>query len=356
MLKYNRDDIDFGVLTRIARETIASFDAKAPESLASMLPAKFVEDIEYEIEGIHDNRVVAANWRTFGGSTTSETFGKTSKGRGMLQPLSREFTLSEETLLRQKHSKIDYVGRDIDTLTVRAAQALAIEINVQRANAIAHGYIELQTAGTKTQKLDFGRKAEFNTTAPHLFTDKKENPLEYIATLCDQYEDVNHRQPEKIMIPKKILRLIYNNPEVAKIANNNAFITHANKGKINQVMDDYELPQIEVLNDYRYLKDDLTDGSVKEYHLFPQDSIYLVPERGDVEDPDSSIFGQVLWGEPLHAEKVDFKGTSAGEMAVPGAVVFVEESGWPSNVRVVADALAIPVLFNPNLVIKAKVI
>jgi hypothetical protein len=41
---------------------------------------------------------------------------------------------------------------------------------------------------------------------------------------------------------------------------------------------------------------------------------------------------------------------------VPGIVAAVFEEGWPYNMEVIVDALAMPVVFSPDYTLKAKVV
>lgn len=353
--KVNRDRVSPEVLTELARTKIAEFEAFDPASLAYMLPSEFVKDIEYEIEYADNNDVVAANWRTFGGSMTSETWGAGERGRGRLGLLSRNFVLDEETLYRQKNSKEDIISRDAAMLVSRAARAIAIEINVQRANGIVNGKVDLQMPGAPTRTVDFGRKPEFTTTAPKLFTDPTSNPLEYIGTLCDMYEDENNIRPEHIWIPRKIMRTILNNPQIAQIATQKQWMTHATKTAVASLFDEYELPEIKIIANPKYRKDDLTTGEVKTHELLPQDSILLTPAGGNAADPESSPLGRTLWGETLTATAEGFNLEQSG-MDLPGIVAGLIESGVPVAQEVLADAVAMPVVWQPNLIIKAKVV
>ena len=75
--KVNRDFIEPAVAVQLARRTLAEFDINDSNSLATYFPSQEVDDIEYEIEiGQDAGFITAANWRTFGGNTTSEVWGQ----------------------------------------------------------------------------------------------------------------------------------------------------------------------------------------------------------------------------------------------------------------------------------------
>ena len=145
MAKVNRDFLEPSVAVSIARRELAEFEANDPSSLAGYLPSLEVDDIEYEIEiGGSDGMITAANWRMFNGNTTSEKWGEGAKSRGRLMPLSRNFTLDEETRLRMRNDASSAIERESAKLVRRATRAIALQINYQRGNALANGKVEIK--------------------------------------------------------------------------------------------------------------------------------------------------------------------------------------------------------------------
>ena len=55
----------------------------------------------------------------------------------------------------------------------------------------------------------------------------------------------------------------------------------------------------------------------------------------------------------MSSDLPEFSGTGGD---LPGIVAAVLEESWPYKQEVIADALAMPVLFNANLTMKAKVL
>src|SRR5699024_3070260 len=103
--KVNRHFIEPEVAIHLALKTLAVYDHNDASSLANYFPSKEVDDIEYEISiGEDAGFITAANWRTFGGSTTSETWGGGQKARGRFMPLARNYTIDEEGALRMRNN------------------------------------------------------------------------------------------------------------------------------------------------------------------------------------------------------------------------------------------------------------
>lgn len=353
----NRDYINPETLTSLARRALADFEVNSPSSLAAYLPSQEVPDIEYEIEKGQDGLITAANWRMFGGNTTSETWGQADRARGRMMPLARNFVLDEETLLRQRNSGGDQIARRASTLTERAAKAIALQVNLQRGNALANGRINITGSGGLRQEVDFGRKPEFTTTADNLWTDESSDPIEYLSTLAEVYEQENGFRPEKMIVSTKVKAALLKNPTVVGYAygDSNNMKPRATPGMLSSLFAELDLPQIDTVGNGKVQVDDFESGTgkTKVVDLLPQDSVIFVPAAGDPTAPDSSEFGRTLWGQTLSSDLPEFQ-MKSGDL--PGIVAAVINEGWPANMQVIADAIAMPVVYNPNYTLRAKVI
>lgn len=355
MAKVNRDFLDPAYLTNLSRRALADYEINSPDSYASYLPSQEVMDIEYEIEKGQDGLITAANWRMFNGNTTSETWGKGEKQRGRLMPLSRNFTLDEETRLRMRNDSKNAIQRESAMLAERAAKAIAIQVNLQRINALYNAKVEINGSGGLRQTVDFGRKAEFDTTAAKLFTDETTDPIEYLLTLAEAYEKENGFRPEVMHMSSKVKQAIVKNPNVIKQATNDVNTTRATNTQVSGLLAEYDLPEIVMDRSPQFKIDDLETGETKVITPVPQDTITFTPRAGDPTDPEASQFGRTLWGATLSGDTPEF-GLASGGLGIPGIVTAVIEEGWPSHLEVIADAIAMPVVYNANYTLKAKVI
>lgn len=355
MAKVNRDFIEPEVAISLARNELADFEINSGSSLAGYLPSQEVADVEYEIEKNSNDLITAANWRMFGGNTTSERWGEGEKARGRLMPLSRNFILEEETRLRMRNDSHNAIRLETATLVRRAARAIALQVNLQRANALVNGRVDIFGSGGLRQTVDFGRKAEFNVTAPTLFTDPASDPIAYIEALVDLYELENGFRPAEMLMSTAVRRAIFSNPKVSVMATNNKEATRrATDGEVNALLEMYGLPPIKIIQNNRVKVDNLDTGQTEVRSLLPEDSIIFTAGQGDPREPNSSIYGRTLWGKTLSADTPEFR--SASEMGLPGIVAAVIEEGWPSHLEVIADAIVMPVVYSPNYTLKAKVI
>lgn len=354
MAKVNRDFLEPEVAVSLARRELAEFEANDPSSLAGYLPSLEVDDIEYEIEvGGSDGMITAANWRMFNGNTTSEKWGEGAKSRGRLMPLSRNFTLDEETRLRMRNDASSAIERESAKLVRRATRAIALQINYQRANALANGKVEIKGSGGLRQEVDFGRRDDFDTVAPTLFSDPGADPLAQIEAYADLYEEENGFRPEQVMMSSEVRRIISTHPAVVLGATGNPDKPRASVAELQALFDQYDLPTIVNLPTNKVKVDNLDTGETEVKSLFEKDSLLFTPRAGDPMAPEASIFGRTMWGRTLSGDTEDF---GLANEHLPGIVAAVIEDGWPSHLEVIADAIAMPVVFNPNYTLKAKVL
>lgn len=352
--KVNREFIDPAVAVNIARTTLADYDVNDSNSLAHYLPSQEVPDIEYEISvGQDAGFITAANWRTFGGATTSETWGGGQKSRGRFMPLARNFTLDEEGALRQRNNSDALIEREASNLVRRASKAIAIAVNRQRANALQHGHVKIEGSGGLRQTVDFGRDERLTTVAPKLFSDETADILGYIESLADLYEEINGYRPEQVMIPSEVRRRINIHPQIVGAATDSTTRPRATQSELSTLFSEYRLPEIIDTPNGIIQVDDLDTGKVRRVRLFDRDSILFLPKGGNATDPENSVLGRTFWGKTMSSDLPEFSGTGGD---LPGIVAAVLEESWPYKQEVIADALAMPVLFNANLTMKAKVL
>lgn len=353
--KINRDLIDPSVAVTIAREALAEYDLNDSTSLASYFPSQEVDDIEYEIERMADaGFITAANWRAFNGNTTSETWGGGSKSRGRFMPLSRNYTLDEEGALRMRNNPGMLIEREAASLIRRGATAIGITVNRARADILQNGKFTLRGSGGLKQEVDFGRDARLSVTAGNLWTDLAlADPLRDIETWVETYEMINGFRPEQMMLPDELFKYITKNENVIKEATGEQTATRAKLTEINELLSELKLPTIVDMPNGLIKVDNLDTGNTEIRHLFDRDSILFTPASGDPRDPEAAVYGRTLWGPTKTGDMPEFRGTGGD---VPGIVAGVLEQGWPYNQEVIIDALAMPVAFNANYTMKAKVV
>lgn len=355
-ISVNRDFLEPEEAVKLSRITLADFELNSEESLASYLPSQEVDDIEYAIDLLdQQEQVVVANWRAFGGAVTSERWGKGGSASGEFMALGRNYVVDEKQRLRARADAKNAIAREVSDFIVRGTTAVAKQINLQRANALVHGKLELQGSGGLRETVDFGRREDFTTTAPQLWSDPDADPIAYLVELVEQYEEENGFVPKEILMPTKVKRNLYTHPKVILNSTRDQLAVRATNSEVDTLLDQFDLPPIRTVSAVQYRVDDLDTGGVKNQYLFPQDSIILTAGAGNAGDPGSSPFGKTFWGPTVSAELPEFN-LRGSELDVPGIVAGVFNNGFPFNQETIIDALAMPVVFRPNYTLTAKVI
>ena len=354
MAKVNRDFLEPEVAVSIARRELAEFEANDPSSLAGYFPSLEVNDVEYEIDtGGSDGMITAANWRMFNGNTTSEKWGEGQASRGRLMPLSRNFTLDEETRLRMRNDAKDAIQLESAKLVRRATRAIALQVNYQRANALANGKVDIHGSGGLRQTIDFGRDARLTTTAPLLFSDPTADPLAQIEADADLYEEINGFRPETVLMSSEVRRIISTHPTVVLGATGDPNRPRASVTELQALFDQYDLPRIVNLPTNKVKVDNLDTAETEVRNLFEKDKLIYAPASGNPLDPEAALFGRTLWGATLSGDTAEF---GLANSDLPGIVAAVIERGWPSHLEIIADAIAMPVAFSPNYTMTVKVL
>lgn len=353
--------IDPKLVITVARKILADWEVNNHSSLAPYLPSKEVKDIAYEIDYIDDAAVTAANWRAFDGAATSETWGSGAKAVGSLMPVSRIFSVTEEAKLRMRYDADEALKRTYLDYVARAAKAIALQINYQRANALFNAKLSLQGSGGLRIEVDFNRDPAFNPTATKLFSDPSANPFEQLLIWRDQYFDKNHIEPAEIWMPSVVFRQFLRHPNVVA-ATNPAYAREpkfATRKAVNEVMvDTLGLPPIVEKSAEKVKVDDFDTGQTKLVDVIPQDKVFFMPKPGSATAAnDFEDYGVTLWGESANSDLPGINKVFDDKFGTPGIIAGVlTHETFPIHSEVFADALAMPVVIQPNKVLAGKVL
>lgn len=353
------DIFDPELAIKVSRRTLAEWELNNSASLAAWLPSQEVKDFAYEIEYQDDNPITAANWRSFDGNATSETWGSGARATGSLQPISRTFTFGEYDKVRNRVDADEAIARSLTELIVRATKAIAIQVNLQRAKAIFEAKVHIQGSGGLNIEADFNRKPEFNPTATKLFSDPTADPFYQLLLWSEQYEDQNFTQADQMWMSKAVWRNFVRHPKViASVHPEYARTpTYANKAAVDEQLMTLGLPPIVVKAGSKVKVDDLSTGKQKLVDVMPQDKVFFMPKPGKAGQPDSfEDYGLTIWGESANTDLPGVR-EAMGDFDTPGIVsgVLVSDS-FPIATEVFADALVMPVVIKPNAVLAGKVL
>ncbi|WNM69936.1 major capsid protein [Rhodococcus phage GuyFagieri] len=347
----NRDHVDPEELTSQVRTALADLEINSPTSLAEYLPSEMIDDIEYEADAGQGGLITAADYRAYDAGLTIGRDEALAAVRGRIHSLGQTIPLFEEDRLRLRNDSEDALRRTIDRMASRAAKAVAIQVNVKRAEALATGKLKFEGNGQNFQ-VDFGRRPDFTATATDLFTDPSANPLATYEELIETYVGENDFEPETVLTSKKVIRAFYRHPEVNRLALGPAYVAGsiAEKGQIDALLGRYGLPNFTPKGGRVKLRKN--DGSEVVQNLLPDDSLIFLPGGGDPAVAGSSELGSTFWGTTLEATKPNW-----GISEQAGIVAAVHDNDdVPARMWVSALAIAMPVLLNPNYSMAVKVV
>ena len=349
----NRDFVDPDELTSQVRTALAEMEVNSPTSLARFLPSETLDDIEYEADAGQGGLIEAAMWRAYDAELPIGLDEELGQMRGRIPSLGQKLPLLEENRLRLRNDSEDALRRKIERMGKRAAEAVAIAVNIKRGEALADGKLTF-TGNNQDFVVPFGRRPDFTTTATDLWTDPDADPLAYLESLADLYETENGFRPEEMLAPTAVRNAFYRHPKVNAAAwgkDYNADITRlASASAVDAMLGQYELPTFTSINGKVKVRNN--DGTQTVKSLIPGDSLIMLPGGGDPAVAGSSTLGSTFWGVTIEATRSNW-----GISEFPGIVAAVHDNDdVPARMWVSAIAIAMPVLVNANYSLRAKVI
>jgi len=349
----NRDFVDPDELTSQVRTALAEMEVNSPTSLARFLPSETLDDIEYEADAGQGGLIEAAMWRAYDAELPIGLDEELGQLRGRIPSLGQKLPLLEENRLRLRNDSEDALRRKVERMGKRAAEAIAIAVNIKRGQALANGSLTFQ-GNNQDFTVPFGRRGDFTTTAADLWSDPDADPIAYLESLADLYETENGFRPEEMLTTTQVRNAFYRHPKVNAAAwgkDYNADITRlAPASAVDAMLGQYELPTFTSINGK--VKERNNDGTQTVRSLIPTDSLIMLPGSGDPAVAGSSTLGSTFWGVTIEATRSNW-----GITEHPGIVAAVHDNDdVPARMWVSAIAIAMPVLVNPNYSLKAKVL
>jgi hypothetical protein len=262
----------------------------------------------------------------------------TSLSKGEYERLQLQFALSGGGALRQI---TDAAYNDTQNLT-REVQA---RMEQARGDTLVDGKFTLLGEGGLYMEADYGVPANHLVAPGTLWTNVgAATIIANLAAWVDVYVATNGFAPGGMAMSRRILNLMLQNAEIrtlaASLAGTPSMVT---RSALNQVLDNFGLPPI------IKIYDTVVDVDGTSTRVTPDDRVIFVPPN--VED-----LGYTAWGisatalELLLSDAVDF---SVEEAA--GIVSVIEKVGPPYREFVFTDAVGMPVLQSPKLLMVADV-
>ncbi|MEU2740225.1 major capsid protein [Streptomyces sp. NPDC007095] len=335
-------------LTGLIRAALADLQVNR-FTLSRWLPNVSVDDIAYEFTKGGGGLAETASYRSWDAESKIGRREGIGKVMGELPPISEKLPLNEYDRLRLR--KLATNDDRVLALIARDAQRIARNIGARFEVVRGQALVNAQAPVTELQQtVDFGRTAAHSVVAATLWSDHTNaTPLTDMRSWVNTYEDTNGDTPAVALAPvgvvthfgmcQQVIRQVYPLAPAGTAP-------MLNTDQVNSVLRALNLPPFEVY-DARVKVDGVST------RITPSDSIALLPQPGATTAAQPTELGATLLGTTAEALESEYSLVASEQ---PGIVAATYKSKDPIRLWTHAAAVGLPILREPNLTFKAKVI
>lgn len=344
------DIIDPATLTQYVRRSLADYEASRG-SLARFLPNREVADIVVRFLAGSSGLVNVADFRAY---DAEPTIGKAPSGKRVtleLPAVGQNIPVSEYNQLRLRGTdgNDDAALRAILRTADTVARAVSDAVERLRGTVIQTGRATVTQGGVPFMDDDFGRSAGHTVVAGTAWSTAGADALGMLTSWFDTYVATNGEAPGAILTSTRVVRAMGGLTQFATQLGNGA-ARPATVADVQATVVAAGLPPI-VTYDRRV---SVGGASTK---VLSDDRLILLPAPVDPNDPDGTQLGATFWGQTLTSTDPDWDVAGIDGQDLPGLVVGVYRGEKPPMIaEVISDAIALPVLTNPDLSFVADVL
>lgn len=342
------DIIDPAELTAYARRSLAEYEASRG-TLAQWLPNREVSDIVARFVQGSTGLIDVANFRAY---DAEPEIGKGAGGKRVsleLPALGQNIPVSEYNQLRLRGADAtdDAILLSLTRTTDIVARAVSESIERLRGSVLLNANTSLTQNGAVFMNDDFGRSASHSVSAGTTWATASTDALGMLTTWYDTYVATNGEAPGAIVTSTRVVRLMGALTQFATQLSNGAS-RPATIADVQATVQAAGLPPI-----YTYDRRVSVAGS--STRVLPDDRLFFLPAPVDPNTgADDTQLGATFWGQTLTSMDPDW-GIAPGEQ--PGLVVGAYRGHKPPMIaEIISDAIALPVLTNPDLSLVADVV
>lgn len=310
----------------------------AKNSLSAFFPDTQVDSIDLRLEDFDFSRPEIAKNRAWDAEPFRGSTAKAGFRTFQNVPISQAEVLSELDQLRARLSNNDKILNLVYGSLTRQVNAIIDALEYQRGLTLTNAKFTATTRGGVKFEDEWGRAPEANPTSAIQFNNPDADILGELEKFSDAYKKLNGFRPGTILVSPTIKRAIARNKQFTVNLNNGGYIP-GNTAQVNAVLENNELP---ALTTYER---DVNVGGVLTPVLDPK-NIYLLPPSAQ------GILGNTVFSPTTASMEAGFSPT---EQAGIYAGIH-QRPTVPSTREVVVDAVAMPVLSNPNFAFVSKVL
>lgn len=339
------DLVDMAELQGFVRQVAAEVEQDT-FALAQFLGNNNIDDIEYRVSRRSRNDVDAATVRAWDAeSGIAERRAEFRRIMGELPPISRKIRLGEEERLRRRSLSLGNEQPIVDAVyddAANMARAVAARIEMFRGEALRRGRVDINENGV-VQPVDFGRDPALDFTVAALWSDTANSePITDETEAIQLYADTNGERPGFALTSTRVINSLLRSLQVRTLAQTDAAAPSlVSLNTVNTVRTAYNLPPF-----VTYDAQVRVNGT--RQRVIPDNVIiYLPANPGEL--------GETLLGTT--AESLELVGASQLEQAqAPGLTAVVDKTFDPVATWTLAVAIALPVLYEPDLTMAMEVL
>lgn len=335
-------------LTGVVRLTTADYEKEEAEranSLSAFLPNIQIQDTVARVSDLISSQADAAEVRAYDAEAPIGRAAELTRSIVFdLPAIAQKLRVSEEQQLRARGATDAALGDVITRYGAQVGRAIADRVELFRGEALATGKIHIEGENGVFADIDFGRDASMSPTVGTSWEDVDSTPLSDLIAWAETYSDLNGDTPSQIIMSRTALLKLVKNKEVIAAA---TATTTAGKTALPRVT-----PQtvIDIFGEYgftvgSYNRKVKVAGTARR--VIPEDQVLILPG-------DNTKIGRTVFGTTVEAVE-PFYGYGIAPEDQPGIVVGAFRNHDPAGVWVHGNAIAAPVLVNPNLAMSAKI-
>lgn len=333
-------------LTGYVRQALMDLPANQ-FSLRRWLPTRYVPDLEYRYNKGTGGLIPAAQFRAYDAESPIGKRKGLERRSGSLPPLSEKIRLGEYDRLRIQANPEESIQNQILSDAVMLAKKLEARIEIARAAALVNGAVTISENGVEAN-VDFGRNASNQVVPGTLWsTTATADPLGDLVTWVQYYVDLNGEAPGAILTSTKVRGYMLRNAAIRALAGNlSGTPTILSVDQLASALVSHDLPPI-FTYDASY---ENASGSATK--VVPDTDVLLLPAPVAPDDWQGTQLGATFWGNTAESLEPNY-GLQGDE---PGIVVGNYKVENPLGIWTNAAGISLPVLTNPDLSMRARVL
>lgn len=288
---------------------------------------------------MHDNSLVdTAEYRAW---DTESSTGALQGGKRVaieLPPVSHKMRVGELDTIRDRNDTNNQL-RIVARATANTITAVLNRIEVARADVLQSGRFVVSENGFKVD-VDLGRSADMSVTAATKWNASGADILADLNAWTETYIAKNGVAPATILGSRAVLSYLQRDAGLRAIITGTAVQPLVSVDQLNALFASYSLPTFQLFD--RQVR---VQGVSRR--LLDSDKVFLLPAAGTNE------LGQTIFGRTAESEDPAYGLASAD---APGMVSALHRTWDPYGVWTHVNAVAMPVMTNPNASMVAEVL